>query len=43
METKKQIMFGSGAIIGVIGLYFVWSFYSGTPKKPPVESPVEAV
>tara|TARA_X000000368_G_scaffold364250_1_gene309835 strand:- start:1145 stop:1309 length:165 start_codon:yes stop_codon:yes gene_type:complete len=28
MERKHQIMIGSGALVGLVGLYFAWNFYS---------------
>lgn len=29
MEMKSQIMIGGGTLIGLVGLYFAWNFYSG--------------
>jgi len=28
MERNTQIIIGSGALLGLIGLYFAWNFYS---------------
>jgi len=28
MEMKSQLMIGGGALLGLIGLYFAWNFYS---------------
>jgi len=32
MERKTQVMIGGSALVGVVGLYFAWNFYSS--KKP---------
>ena len=38
MDKKKQLMIGSGALVGLVGLYFAWNFYSSkkaeSSKKP---------
>ena len=29
MNTRKQLLFGATAVVGIVGLYFAWNFYSG--------------
>lgn len=37
MEKKTQLMIGSGALVGIAGLYFAWNFYKSKtePSKKP--------
>jgi len=41
MEMKSQLLIGGGSLIGLVGLYFAWNYYSGndvelivTEKEP---------
>ena len=29
MNTRTQILLGASAVVGIVGLYFAWNFYSG--------------
>lgn len=29
MNTRTQLSFGASAVVGIVGLYFAWNFYSG--------------
>jgi hypothetical protein len=33
MERKNQMIIGSGALVGLVGLYFAWNFYSFKEKQ----------
>jgi|TARA_B100000795_G_C22666752_1_gene386301 hypothetical protein len=28
MEMKSQLLIGGGSLIGLVGLYFAWNYYS---------------
>ena len=38
MDKKKQIMIGSGVLVGLIGIYFGWNYYSKN-KTPENKTP----
>ena len=29
MNTRTQLLLGASAVVGIVGLYFAWEFYSG--------------
>ena len=33
MEMKSQLLIGGGALFGLVGFYFAWTFYTGNDIK----------